>query len=57
MSDDKRPDRETEATRRCTNPYCYAGKVRCEGGIAKGVYFVICCMCRGTGKLSEATHA
>jgi len=64
------PTKETEATDlrarlkaslgmedepRCANPYCENGRVRCEGGIAKGVYYVICRVC-GTEKC-EATHA
>jgi len=47
-------DGETETT--CSNPYCENGRVRCEGGIAKGVWMAICRVCRGSGK-AQATNA
>lgn len=34
----------------CPNPYCDNGWVRCEGGVAKSAYRVICRVCSGTGK-------
>lgn len=35
---------------KCSNPYCEDGMVRCEGGIAKGIYMIYCRICKGTGK-------
>lgn len=32
---------------KCSNPYCENGRVRCEGGAAKGVYCVPCGVCAG----------
>lgn len=34
---------------KCPNPYCKDGLVRCEGGIAKGVYMIYCRLCKGKG--------